>query len=232
MLPVAILSGGLATRLRPMTDRVPKALIPVAGRPFVFHQLDLLKRQGVEHIVLCVGHLGEQIRSAVGDGAALSLDIAYSFDGDTLLGTGGAIKRALPLLGRRFLVLNGDSYLHCPLEAIADRFCVSPSPALMTVLRNDDRWQASNVLLRAGELIAYDKRRRRDGMAHVDFGLLGLSAGIFARYPAGEALDLADICRDLSASRELEAFEVTERFYEVGSREGLRDTEALLAGAA
>jgi NDP-sugar pyrophosphorylase family protein len=232
MLPVAILAGGLATRLRPLTDRIPKALIPVAGRPFVFHQLDLLRRQGVERIVLCVGHLGEQIRSAVGDGAALGLDIGYSYDGDTLLGTGGAIKRALPLLDERFLVLNGDSYLHCPLEAIARRFSVSPRPALMTVLRNDDRWQTSNVLMQAGRLIEYDKHRRRPGMAHVDFGLLGLSAGIFALYPEAEALDLADICRDLSVSRELEAYEVTERFYEVGSHEGLRDTEALLSGAA
>jgi NDP-sugar pyrophosphorylase family protein len=215
-----------------MTDRVPKSLIPVAGRPFAFHQLDLLKHQGVERIVLCLGHLGGQIRSAVGDGSAFGLDIAYSHDGETLLGTGGAVRGALPLLGERFLVLNGDSYLPCSLAAIARSFAASRSPALMTVLRNDDRWQASNVLLRDGELIEYDKRQRRPGMAHIDFGLLGLSAAIFSRYPSSQPLDLADVCRDLSRSREMAAYEVTERFYEIGSREGLRDTEALLTGSA
>ena len=104
MLPVAILAGGLATRLRPMTDRVPKSLLRIAGRPFIFHQLELLKNQGVDRVVLCVGHLGDQVKAAVGDGRALGLAINYSFDGGELLGTGGALKRALPLLGDRFFV--------------------------------------------------------------------------------------------------------------------------------
>src|SRR5580658_3498417 len=118
MLPVAILAGGLATRLRPLTDRVPKSLLKIAGRPFIFHQLELLKTQGVGRAVLCVGHLGEQIEAAVGDGRALDLEIEYSFDGSELLGTGGALKKALPLLGEEFFVLNGDSYLPCSLSQI------------------------------------------------------------------------------------------------------------------
>src|ERR1700691_1134860 len=108
MWTVAILSGGLATRLRPKTDRIPKSLLSIAGRPFIFHQLDLLKNQGVTRVVLCVGHFGDQIRAAVGDGRSLGLAISYSFDGTELLGTGGALKQALPFLGDNFFALNGD----------------------------------------------------------------------------------------------------------------------------
>src|ERR1700761_6125148 len=145
MLTVAILAGGLATRLRPLTDRTPKSLLPIGGRPFIWHQLELLRRQGARRIVLCLGHLGEQVQAAVGDGRALGLDIAHSFDGPTLLGTGGAIRRALPLLEPRFLVMYGASYLPCPLGRIAASFEHCPKPAMMTVLRNHGCWERSNV---------------------------------------------------------------------------------------
>ena len=228
MLPVAILAGGLATRLRPMTDRIPKALLRIAGRPFIFHQLDWLKSQGVERVVLCVGHFGEQIREQLGDGRELGLCIGYSFDGDSLLGTGGALKRALPLLGDKFFVLNGDSYVRCSLAVVQAAFEASRRPALMTVLRNDDQWDRSNVRLKDGVLIEYDKRTRRLGMSHIDFGLSVLCGGLFAKY-GDEALDLADICRDLSIAGQMAAYEVTERFYEIGSIQGIRETEAFLA---
>src|SRR6202051_4538585 len=122
MLPVAILAGGLASRLRPMTDRVPKALLSIAGRPFIFHQLGLLKNQGIDRVVLCVGHLGEQVKALVGDGRDFGLVIQYSFDGNELLGTGGALKKALPLLGDDFFVLNGDSYLPCSFARIQSAY--------------------------------------------------------------------------------------------------------------
>ena len=229
MLAVAILAGGLATRLRPLTDRVPKSLLEIAGRPFIFHQLDLLRNEGVERVVLCVGHLGEQIRAVVGDGRSHGIAIDYSFDGDELLGTGGALRRALPVLGAAFFVLNGDSYLRCPLARIQSAFEASGRPALMTVLRNDNRWERSNVLYQNGEIIEYDKHSPRADMAHVDFGLSVLSSAVFAPYAAAKVIDLADICRDLSRSGLLAAFEVSERFHEIGSLQGIADTEEFLS---
>jgi NDP-sugar pyrophosphorylase family protein len=229
MLPVALLAGGLATRLRPQTDLVPKALLNIAGRPFIFHQLELLKNQGVDRVVLCVGHLGAQVRTAVGDGRTLGLTVDYSFDGPELLGTGGALKRALPLLGAEFFVLNGDSYLPCSFGRIQSAYEAAPRPALMTVLRNDNRWDKSNVLFKNGCLIEYDKKSTRPDMSHIDFGLSVLSRDIFSRYAESTVIDLADICRDLSKSGQLAAIEVSERFYEIGSPQGIRDTEAYLS---
>lgn len=229
MWPVAILSGGLATRLRPMTDRIPKSLLNIAGRPFIFHQLDLLKSQGVKRVVLCVGHFGDQIRAAVGDGRSLGLAINYSFDGAELLGTGGALKQALPLLGDRFFALNGDSYLPCSFAPIQSAYDAAQRPALMTVLRNDNRWDKSNVLFRNGELIEYDKKSPRLGMSHIDFGLYVFSSEVFLTYGESRVIDLADVCHQLSKTRQLAAFEVSERFYEVGSPRGLKDTEEYLS---
>jgi MurNAc alpha-1-phosphate uridylyltransferase len=229
MLPVAILAGGLATRLRPMTDRVPKALLTIAGRPFIFHQLTLLKNQGVDGVVLCVGHLGEQVKAAVGDGRKFGLDIQYSFDGNELLGTGGALKKALPLLGDDFLVLNGDSYLPCSFARIQSAYEAARRPALMTVLRNDGRWDKSNVLFRNGELIEYDKESPRPDMLHIDFGLSVLSSQVFSKYRESTTIDLADICRELSKAGQLAAVEVSGRFYEIGSPRGIKDTEEFLA---
>jgi molybdopterin-guanine dinucleotide biosynthesis protein A len=151
-LPVAILAGGLATRLRPVTDKVAKALLPIAGRPFIHWQLGLLAQQGVTEVVLCAGHLGEQIQAAVGDGSGFGMTVRYSFDGDTLLGTGGALKRALPMLGAAFFVLYGDSYLRCSFAAAQMAYESSPALGLMTGFCNEDRWEKSNVLLRTEEL--------------------------------------------------------------------------------
>lgn len=229
MLPVAILAGGLATRLQPLTDRLPKSLLEVAGRPFLFHQLEMLRKQGVDRVVLCVAHLGEQIRAAVSAAPPPGLTVSYSFDGRELLGTGGALKRALPLLGEEFFVLNGDSYLPCSLARIQSAYRAARRPALMTALRNDNRWDKSNVLFRNGELLAYDKHAPRPDMSHIDFGLSILSRTVFTNYREARAIDLADIFRDLSLSGQLAGFEVSERFYEIGSPQGLRDTEEFLS---
>jgi NDP-sugar pyrophosphorylase family protein len=229
MLPVALLAGGLATRLRPLTDRVPKALLSIAGRPFIFHQLELLKSQGVDRAVLCVGHLGDQVEAAVGDGRTLGLEIRYSFDGPELLGTGGALKQALPLLGDSFFVLNGDSYLPCSLARIQSAYEADGRPALMTVLHNNNRWDRSNVVFRNGELIEYDKKSQRPDMSYIDFGLSVLSSGVFAKYGESKVADLADIWRELARDGQLAAVEVSERFYEIGSPRGIRDAEQFLS---
>ncbi len=228
MLPAAILAGGLATRLRPLTDRTPKALLDVAGRPFIFHQLEFLRRQGIERVVLCVGHLGQQIRDAVGDGRASGLSIQYSCDGPLLLGTGGALRRALRLLGDEFFVLNGDSYTPCALSRVQAAFEAARRPALMTILRNDNRWDRSNVLVKKGELIEYDKDSVRPDMCHIDFGVSVFSRDVFERLDESAVADLAAINRQLSLRGQLAAFEVAERFYEIGSLQGLRETEAFL----
>ena len=229
MLPVAILAGGVATRLQPITDRIPKALLSIAGRPFIFHQLDLLKSQGIDQVVLCVGHLGEQIRMIVGDGRTLGLSIRYSFDGNEPLGTGGALRQALPLLGDAFFVLYGDAYLPCSFARIQSAYEAARRPALMTVLRNDNRWDSSNVVYRNGQVLEYEKHSRRSDMAHIDFGVSVLSREVFSRYADSKVFDLADICRDLSRGGQLAALEVSERFYEIGSLRGIKDTEEFLS---
>jgi MurNAc alpha-1-phosphate uridylyltransferase len=230
MLPVAILAGGLATRLRPLTDTLPKALLPLAGRPFIHWQLELLAQQGVAEVVLCAAHRGEQIQDAVGDGSAFGVTVRYSFDGATLLGTGGALKRALPILGAAFFVLYGDSYLRCSFAAAQAAFEASTAAALMTVFCNEDRWEKSNVLFRDGKVIEYDKRSPRALMRHIDYGLGVLSAKALQRSPASATFDLAVLYQELARCGELAALEVDERFYEIGSIAGLKATERYLTG--
>jgi NDP-sugar pyrophosphorylase family protein len=227
-LPVAILAGGVATRLRPITETIPKSLVEVAGRPFVFHQLQWLRKEGVERVVLCIGYLGEKIRAALGDGAALGLAIEYSWDGDRLLGTGGALRKAASKLGDQFFVLYGDSYLRCSLARVELAFRTSGKPALMTVLKNDGRWDRSNVDFGKGGRVSYDKRNPVPGMSHIDYGLSVIRADALARYGEDEVFDLADVLAALSARNELAGFEVTDRFYEIGSPAGLKETEEFL----
>jgi MurNAc alpha-1-phosphate uridylyltransferase len=231
MFPVAILAGGLATRLRPITEKIPKALVEVAGKPFINRQLDYLRDQGITRVVLCVGYLGERIKEVVADGRAFGLDVAYSFDGPTLLGTGGALRQASALLGDRFFVLYGDSYLPCNFRAIQQAYVRSDSPALMAVLRNEDRWDKSNVLYRDGRILEYNKRAPRPEMRHIDYGLGIVSQDVLARYAdkrqGEQAFDLSDVYHELSLAGQLAGFEVSERerFYEIGSHQGLQETE-------
>lgn len=223
MLPVAILAGGLAARLRPITETIPKSLVDVAGKPFVVRQLDYLRHQGVTRVVLCVGYLGEQVEAVVGDGSVYGLEVRYSRDGPTLLGTGGAIKQALPKLGRQFFVFYGDTYLPVDFQAVERDFLSGGKPALMTVLRNADRWDKSNVEFEDGNIIEYNKDTPRPEMAHIDYGLGVLSAAVLGDTPANEPLDLSDVYHDLSLRGELAGHEVFERFYEIGSHQGLEE---------
>ena len=229
MYPVAILAGGLATRLRPLTERVPKSLVDVNGEPFVAHQLRLLRARGVGRIVICAGHLGEMIEAFVGDGARFGLQVEFSFDGPRPLGTAGAVRKALPLLGEAFFVLYGDSYLPCDYLAVQRAFEGCGKLALMTVLRNDDRWERSNVELADGRILAYDKRSRTPRMRHVDYGLGAFRRAAFDVVPTGTAYDLAALYQHLLSRDELAALEVGERFYEIGSFEGLEETRRYLA---
>jgi NDP-sugar pyrophosphorylase family protein len=227
--PVAILAGGLATRLRPITEKTPKVLVPIAGRPFLAHQLELLRKQGVTRAVLCLGYLGDMVQCGFGDGSAYGVRLDYSFDGPVLLGTGGALKLALPKLGERFFVLYGDSYLPVPFAPIAECFERSGKLGLMTVYRNEGKYDTSNVVFGDGEIKVYDKKQRLPEMRHIDYGLSLLRREVFERYPADEPLDLAEVMRDLVAQKQLAGYEVKERFYEIGSHEGLMELNALLS---
>jgi len=228
-LPVAILAGGLASRLRPLTDKIPKVLLPVAGKPFLAHQLELLRRQELHQVVLCVGYLGELIQDQFGDGGRWGVKLEYSFDGPVPVGTGGALKQALSLLGEKFFTLYGDSYLPIDFKPVAEFFQNSGKRGLMTVYENRGRYDTSNVWFADGEIEAYDKVNRLPQMRHIDYGLSLLSASAFADWPAGTAFDLADVLQRLLAEKQLAGFEVHERFYEIGSPTGLAELSALLA---
>ncbi len=222
MLPVAILAGGLATRLRPITEKIPKSLVDIDGEPFAAHQLRLLRSRGVTRVVLCLGYLGEMVRDWVGDGERFGLAVHYSFDGDRLLGTGGALRRALPLLGGPFFVMYGDSYLPCDFAAVEAAFRHAAKPALMTVFGNAGRWDTSNVEFRDGRIVAYSKRHLTPAMQHIDYGLGILTPALFDEMRA-ETFDLAELYERLVQDGRLAAFEVLERFHEVGSFAGLEE---------
>jgi len=223
MLPVIVLAGGLATRMRPLTEKIPKALIDVNGRPFVDWQLELLKRKGISRVILCVGFLGELIEDHVKDGAAFGLTVEYGYDGEKLLGTGGAIRRLGKRLPDEFFVLYGDSYLDTDYGAVEAAYHVSDKKGLMTVYRNEGKWDTSNVVFQDNQIVAYSKKHRSSDMRYIDYGLEILNADIFMSFAEDRHFDLADVYEDLSRRGRLAGYEVFERFYEIGSPGGLKE---------
>jgi MurNAc alpha-1-phosphate uridylyltransferase len=228
--PVCILAGGLGTRLSDRVRDVPKPLLEVAGAPFLDHQLRLLGANGVSRVVLCVGYLGELIEREIGvERHGISID--YSYDGPGLDGTLGAIRRALPLLGERYLVLYGDTYLRVDYHAVVESWCAGGQPAIMTVMRNQGRWDASNAVLRNGMVERYDKANPTPDMQWIDYGLGGLSVDALAVAPERER-DLSVLYRLLAERGELTGFQAENRFYEIGSPQALAETDAFLRGLA
>jgi N-acetyl-alpha-D-muramate 1-phosphate uridylyltransferase len=227
-VPAAVLAGGLATRLRPITATIPKALVEVAGQPFVEHQLALFQLNGIRRVVLCLGYLGEQIQAHLGDGTTYGLELHYSFDGPQLLGTGGALRRAAPLLDQVFWVMYGDSYLDIDYRAVLDYFSRHNALGLMTVLQNGNRWDRSNVIFRNGQLLRYDKRAQDPEMTYIDYGAALLRREVLERIPPGQPYDLADLYNELVAEGQMIGYEVAQRFYEIGSHQGLAETQAYL----
>lgn len=229
-MPVLILAGGYATRLRPITERIPKSLVDIDGRPFIRHQLESLKKQGIRQVVMAVGHLGEIIRDYIGDGRSLELNVEYSFDGPSLLGTGGAARKALPLLAQEFFVLYGDSYLTCDYGSVLAAFREKRLPALMTVYCNAGRFDASNVEFDGSRILRYDKKDRSPSMQYIDYGLGVFHRSAFDSFDNEAAFDLADVYQSLLREGKLAAHEVHERFYEIGSPQGLQETIDFLRG--
>jgi len=226
MLTVAILAGGLATRLHPLTNSVPKSMIEICGKPFVHWQTKLLASAGVTDIVYCVAYKSEIIQRFLGDGSNYGVKISYSYDGPKLLGTGGAIVNALPLLGHKFMVLYGDSYLPIDYSKVVNEFEGCGLPALMTVYANKGKFDTSNVDFRGGVLNRYQKGTSLPEMTHIDYGLSCFDETVFLNCELGLPIDLAQICTDLSSQNLLKGHEVEKRFYEIGSLQGILDFTA------
>jgi MurNAc alpha-1-phosphate uridylyltransferase len=224
---LALLAGGLATRLRPITMTVPKSMLPIASEPFVAHQLRMLASQGVREVVICAGFLGEQLQDFVGNGSDFGCDVDYSFDGDKLKGTGGAIRSALPLLGDHFFVMYGDSYLPTAFAPVYEVYLNAGLQGLMTVFKNNNLWDKSNVQFEDGQIVRYDKRLPTAEMNYIDYGLGILSKESFSGFEINDVLDLAVIYEHLVATHQLAGYEVKERFFEIGSHEGFSETDAL-----
>jgi NDP-sugar pyrophosphorylase family protein len=228
LLPVCVLAGGLATRLGSAAAGRPKALVEVAGEPFIFHQLRALRESGARQVVVCVGHLGDQVEEALGDGARIGVQIEFVRDGPEPAGTAGAVRRALPLLGEAFFVLYGDTYLRVDHQEVQRAFRSSAKPALLTVLRNEGRWDTSNTEVADDLVVKHDKQEPGPEMLWIDYGLSVLTAAAMSAVP-GEPADLSEVYSGLARQGLLAAFEVTERFYEIGTPEALAETRAFLS---
>jgi NDP-sugar pyrophosphorylase family protein len=214
--------------MRPLTEHLPKALLEVAGEPFVAHQLRLFAREGIRDVKLLVGYCWEQIELFVGDGSRFGVQVDYIVDGPTLLGTGGAVRHVVDRLGPEFLVIYGDSWLDAPYAPVVEAFRASGRPALMCVYRNENRRDASNVQFEDSVIRCYSKKIRLPEMHHIDWGLGMLKASAVATRAPDKPWDLADVYEELSTSDRLAGYEVTRSFYEIGSFEGLAETSHLL----
>ena len=227
---VVVLAGGLATRMRPRTADLPKFLLPVAGRPFGVWLLERLARCGFEDVLLCIGHLGQLVRDAIGDGGTFGVRVRYCEDGPTLLGTAGALRKALDLLEPSFLTTYGDSYLPFDYMApLADLRAHPEALGTMAVHHNRDRWEPSNAAVE-GELVVRYEKGRAAALDHIDYGATALRREVVARLPEGIAVGLESLQARLAVERRLRALVARERFYEIGSQAGLADLEAHLRG--
>jgi MurNAc alpha-1-phosphate uridylyltransferase len=232
MLPLAILAGGYATRLGSLTAEIPKCLIEINGRPFVDWQLDLLIKNGYSDFVFCVSYKSEAIQEYLGDGSDRGVSIQYSLDGNTQLGTGGAVQKAIPRLGDRFGVIYGDSYLPTNYVSVEQDFLSSNSGALMTVYKNQNQYDASNVKFVNGKIVNYEKGANNKDMRHIDYGITLFRSAAFRPWGDQSSFDLSEVCHQLARRGELLGFEVFERFYEIGSLQGIKEFSQYLKGTS
>ena len=232
MLPVAILAGGFGTRLGSLTRDFPKCLIEINGRPFVDWQLDLLIKNGYREFVFCVSYKSELIQRHLGDGSGRGVNIRYSKDGDTQLGTGGAIHKAIPILGNEFGVIYGDSYLPINYLQVEQQFLTSQALALMTVYENQNQFDKSNVEFNEGQILDYEKDSTNQSMHHIDYGITFFRKGAFHSWGEKLSFDLSKVCNQLAKDKQIDGFEVSERFYEVGSVLGIKEFSTYLRKVA
>jgi MurNAc alpha-1-phosphate uridylyltransferase len=231
-MQAVILAGGLGTRLRPLTETIPKAMAPVCGRPFLEYQLDALARSGIRDVIICLGHLGHMIEDHFGDGRRFGLSIRYGYERERLLGTAGAVKNVEGLLDDAFFVLYGDSYLVVDYPEVMRYFLSHDRVGLMVVLRNEGRWDRSNVVLDGDFVAIYDKAREHPGMVYTDFGVSAFRREALSPVPVGVSTDLSAVFHDLIGRRQLLAYETSNRFYQIGSPQGLQEFEGLIRSGA
>lgn len=224
MLPVVIIAGGLATRLYPETLKTPKSLIDINGIPFIHHQLLLLQEKGVTKVILCVGHLGEMIETYVGNGVEYGIDVRYSYDGVPLLGTGGALKKALEFLPDVFMIQYGDSYLDIDYETVCQRYFREGLPVLMTIYHNKNSLDVSNVQIKDSRIIKYEKNSEDPAVEYIDYGLIVVNKNIFNSFSSQDSFDLSTLLSRCVESGRVAAYEVHKRFYEIGSVQGIKET--------
>ncbi len=229
-MQAVVLAGGLATRMRPLTTDTPKAMLEVAGRPFIAWQLERLAGCGYSRVLLCLGYLGEQVRDFVRDGSHFDLQVEYAFDGPRLLGTGGALRRSLERLDPVFLVTYGDSYL--PFDYAGPLRDLDEHPdalGTMSVFENRGRWDSSNTQIDGDRVLRYQKGSDDSALDHIDYGATALRRDAVMRLPADTAVGLDALQTELAQDGRLRAYPAHERFYEIGSEEGLRELELHLS---
>lgn len=227
-MQMVILAGGLATRMRPLTSKLPKPMLQIKGRPFLEYQLELLKEYEIKDILLCVGYKGELIKDHFGDGRKFGVNLSYSFDGDKLLGTAGALKKAYKLLNETFFLMYGDSYLPYDYQEIERHFRDSVKLSLMVAYKNQNRFDKSNILINEGLIKLYDKTLQGENLDYIDAGLSILKKEVLNLVPDDEPYDLEELYRTLISEEEMSAFEVKQRFYQIGSFEGLEEFKNLV----
>ncbi|MBK9334529.1 MAG: NTP transferase domain-containing protein [Ignavibacteria bacterium] len=225
---LALLAGGLATRLKPLTETIPKSLVDINGNPFIYHQLKLLKENGIKKVVICAGAMGDQLENYTKTLIPEDIEIVYSHDGEKLLGTGGALMNAIGYLDEKFFVMYGDSYLDTDFNNINKYFLNQNKSGLMTVFRNEGKWDSSNIEYDNGILISYDKKNKTERMKYIDYGLGILSKSVFEEFKDKKVFDLEEVYKSLLNKNELSGYEVKERFYEIGSFNGLDETREYL----
>jgi NDP-sugar pyrophosphorylase family protein len=225
MITVVLLAGGLATRLNSVTVNTPKSMILIDDKPFIYYQLKLLAEKGITQVLICTGHLGDQIESFVGDGKDYGLDVSYSREGENLLGTGGALRKALFLLGSAFVVMYGDSYLDVDFKDICSYYYAQNKPGLMTIYRNDNLWDRSNVVYVGGNILAYDKNNLTSDMHFIDYGLAILNKKSIEPLITKDVFDLSEIYQKLIENNNMAGYVIGKRFYEIGSSEGISEMQ-------
>ena len=223
MFPVVILSGGLGTRIKSKTKNHPKALLDIEGKPFIVRQLEYLSSQNIKKVIICAGYLGDQIQKVIGNGDAYNINVEYSFDGEVLLGTGGSIKKALYKLDEIFFILYGDSYLPISFKKVQDFFLKRNTSALMTIYKNESKFDKSNVYFK-NKTIIYNKDNPTAEMKYIDYGLNLVNKKIFNKFMNNDIFDLSEVFTYLSENSMLNVMEIYDRFYEVGSEKGLINT--------
>ena len=222
-MQMIILCGGLATRLGNLSKDTPKSMIKIEGKPFLEYQIEMLKKQSIKDIILCAGHLSEKIIEYFGDGKKFGVNIRYSHDDEKPLGPIGALKNAEPLLDDVFFIMYGDSYLFVDFKKVYSYFLEYEDLALMVAYKNFDKYDASNLAIKNGRIVACGKENKTKDMIYIDYGTSILRKKVLEIVPKYTPYSTERFFSELVKKRELMAFETEERFYHIGNLKSLEE---------